>query len=112
MKLTTEQQVHLFHIFFVGSLFLYVGISKDRIPFFLYYILLILGLVVIIYHLYKVIAKKTNHIWVSLIHIILVGPLLLFIGYKKKETSRKFYELLLMLAFASIGYHGFYMFHS
>ena len=33
MKVTTEQQVHLFHILFVGSLFLYVGISKDRIPF-------------------------------------------------------------------------------
>lgn len=112
MKVTTEQQVHLFHILFVGSLFLYVGISKDRIPFFLYYILLILGLIVIIYHLYKVIAKKTKQIWVSLIHIILVGPLLLFIGYKKQETSRKFYELLLMLAFAAIGYHGFYMFYS
>jgi lipoprotein signal peptidase len=49
--------------------------------------------------------------WVSLIHILLVGPLLVFIGYNAEKTSRLYFELLMMLGFAAIGYHGFYLFN-
>jgi hypothetical protein len=47
--------------------------------------------------------------WVNLIHILLVGPLLLYIGYNGEKTPRLYFELLLMLGFAAIGYHGYYM---
>lgn len=103
--------VHLFHILIIGSLFLYVGIYKTTIPNIMFPILLGLGIVIILYHIYKA-YTKINHgknIWVNLIHIILVGPLLVYIGYHDMKTARLYFELLLMLGFAAIGYHGYYM---
>jgi hypothetical protein len=47
--------------------------------------------------------------WVNLIHILLVGPLLVYIGYNSEKTHRLYFELLLMLGFAAIGYHGYYL---
>jgi hypothetical protein len=103
--------VHFFHIIIVGGLFLYVGIKRINIPELLFPILLGLGIVIILYHMYKAynhIIKKQTY-WISLIHILLVGPLLIYIGYNKDNTARIYFELLLMLGFASIGYHGYYL---
>ena len=99
--------VHLFHIIIVGSLFLYVGIKREKIPQLMYPILLGLGIFIILYHSYKASISKTP--WINYIHIFLIGPLLVYIGYMNKETSRKYYEILLMFGFAAIGYHGYYM---
>jgi hypothetical protein len=114
MKLDTEQIVHLFHVLIVGTLFLYVGLRRDKIPSFLFPVLLALGAVIIVYHLFKIYlkARKGEGYWVNLIHVLLVGPLLVYIGMQNKKTGRKYYELLLMLGFASIGYHGLYMIRS
>jgi len=103
--------VHLFHILIVGGLFMYVGINRDKIPEILFSVLFYLGIVIILYHIYKVYKYITNGkaIWVNLIHIFIVGPLLILIGNNGKETSRKFFELLLLLGFASIGYHSYYL---
>ena len=104
--------VHLFHILIVGGLFLYVGINRDKIYGWLFPVLFYLGLVIIFYHLYKIYGYLTagKGIWVNLIHILIVGPLLVYIGYYGEKTSRKFFEILLMLGFASIGYHLYYLF--
>jgi hypothetical protein len=37
--------------------------------------------------------------------VALVAPLLFWIGYYKKETSRQAYEMLLLLGFSAAGYH-------
>ena len=107
-----ESLVHLFHILIVGSLFLYVGIERTNIPSFMFPLLLGLGVIVILYHMFKVYTymKQGRGYWVNLIHILLVGPLLVYIGYNGEKTARLYFELLLMLGFASIGYHGYYMF--
>jgi hypothetical protein len=104
--------VHLFHILFVGGLFLYVGIAKTTIPAFMYNFLLILGIILIIYHIYKAYKKLKDgkNPWVNYIHIFLVGPLMIYIGLNREKTQRLYFELLLMLGFASIGYHGYYLF--
>jgi hypothetical protein len=103
--------VHLFHVLIIGTLFLYVGITKDKIPSLMYPFLLALGVFIIIYHIYKVYnyIQEGKSYWVNLIHILLVGPLLVYIGYNRENTSRRYYEMLLMLGFASIGYHGYYI---
>jgi hypothetical protein len=36
---------------------------------------------------------------------MLVAPLLLYIGYHGKETTRQAFEALLLLAFAALGYN-------
>jgi hypothetical protein len=106
-----ELLVHLFHIIIVGGLFLYVGIYKTNIPKTMFPVLLGLGLVIILYHMFKVYTyiKQGKGYWVNLIHILLVGPLLLYIGFNGEKTARLYFELLLMLGFASIGYHGYYL---
>ena len=108
----THKLVHLFHIIIVGGLFLYVGIVRDKIPKTLFSVLLFLGFIIMFYHLYKVYGyiKADKGYWVNLIHIFIVGPLLVYIGYYGEKTSRKFFEMLLMLGFASIGYHLYYLF--
>ena len=107
-----ESLVHLFHILIVGGLFLYVGIERTNIPTFMFPLLLGLGVIIILYHMFKVYTymKQGKGYWVNLIHILLVGPLLVYIGYNGEKTARLYFELLLMLGFASIGYHGYYMF--
>lgn len=107
-----EKLVHLFHIFIVGGLFLYVGIKREKIFSGLFSGLFYLGIFIVLYHLYKAYGylKADKGIWVNLIHIIIVGPLLVYIGYTGEKTARKFFEILLMLGFASIGYHGYYLF--
>jgi hypothetical protein len=109
-----ESWVHLFHIIVVGGLFLYVGINRASIPKILYPILLGLGIVIILYHIYKVYnyIKLGKAYWVNLIHIFIVGPTLIWIGINKDKTERRYFEILLMLGFASIGYHGYYLLSS
>ena len=104
--------VHLFHIIFVGGLFLYIGIKQKNMPLFMYNVILALGIIILAYHGYKGFNKimSGKNAWVNLFHIIIVAPLLIYIGYNKKETPRYFYEFIFMLAFAAIGYHGYYMF--
>ena len=106
-----EVLVHLIHIIIVGGLFLYVGIYKTNIPKTMNPLLLGLGIVIMLYHIFKVYnyIKQGKGYWVNLIHILLVGPLLIYIGYNGEKTARLYYELLLMLGFASIGYHGYYL---
>ena len=105
--------VHLFHILIVGGLFLYVGIVQTNVPKILYPILLVLGVVIIVYHSVKAYKRLSDgkNPWVNYIHIFIVGPLLIYIGANKENTPRYCFELLLMLGFAAIGYHGYYLFN-
>ena len=109
--MNSESIVHLFHVLIIGSLFLYVGIERTNIPTFMFPLLLGLGVIVILYHIFKVYTymKLGKGYWVNLIHILLVGPVLVYIGYNGEKTARLYFELLLMLGFAAIGYHGYYM---
>lgn len=103
--------VHLFHIIIVGSLFLYVGINRVNISKNWFPILFWLGIIIIIYHIYKTYnyIKIGKNFWINLIHIFIVGPILIYIGYYAEKTDRLYFELLLMLGFASIGYHSYYL---
>ncbi len=103
--------VKVFHVFIVGVLFLYIGIKRTEIPKWTFPVLLGLGGFIVLYHAYKAVnhIRSKKSYWVNLIHIFLVGPLLIYIGYNREDTARMYFELLLMLSFAVIGYHGFYL---
>jgi len=105
-----EFLVHLFHVLIIGSLFLYIGIKNVDMPEYLYSFIFGLGLFIMGYHIYKSIYKKDA--WVNYIHIFVIGPLLVLIGHLNKSAPRKLFEIILMFAFASIGYHGYYMIQS
>jgi len=102
-----EFWVHLFHIILVSGLLLYIGSTQDTMPKWIYPLLIGLGIFIIVYHIYKSIYKKDA--WINYIHIFIVGPLLVYIGVYEKKTPRKYFEIILMLAFASLGYHSYYI---
>ena len=99
------------HIFGIVPLFLYIGFMRENTPDIVFNALGLIGLVVLFYHSYKAYLKlKDNEsAWVNWIHIFLVAPLLLIIGYLKKDAARRYFEMLLLLGFGALGYHTFYM---
>lgn len=101
---------HLFHALLVGPLFIYVGIVKDGTPDAVYNTLGAFAAVIFFYHSYRAFTKLKagQSAWVNWIHIFLIAPLLLILAYMKKSSDSRYYEMLLLLGFAAIGYHGFY----
>ena len=101
-------QIALFHVIIISPLFLYIGLSREAVPEPLFYTVGALGLVIAAYHAFKAYTKIVagQSPWVNLIHIFLVAPLLIILGIYGKSTSRKFFEMLLILGFASLGYHA------
>jgi hypothetical protein len=45
--------------------------------------------------------------WIYIQHILIILPLLFYIGYNCNNTPRKYFEVLLVVAFAALGYHSF-----
>jgi hypothetical protein len=98
----------LFHILAVVPFFMYVGLQRSATPPIVYTVLLSLGVILTLYHGYKAwirYAAASPYLYVNLIHALLIGPLLIYIGAKGRDTPRWAYEVLLMFAFAAGGYH-------
>ena len=99
-----------FHIFFVAPLFFVIAFFQDKMPDWAYTAILGLGIFLITYQSYKYVlrlSQKSGYAWVNLFHIIIVAPLLLYIGYNRRETPRSAYELSIMVGFAALGYHTY-----
>jgi hypothetical protein len=100
----------LIHLVFVVPLFLFVGVMRAATPSWLYQALFAIGAIIFLYHGWRLVVRlqsRSPTAWVNALHVAIVGPLLMYIGYHTKETPRSAYELLLMLAFAAGGYHLF-----
>jgi len=100
-------QLAIFHALIVSPLFIYVGLAREQVPDAVFYALGSLGVFIAVYHTYRAYEKIKDgkSPWVNYIHIFLVAPLLIVLGYNKKTTNRKYFEMLLLLGFASGGYH-------
>ena len=105
---TSHLILALFHILAVVPLFLYVGIQRAATADIVYTVLLVLGIIITGYHGYKAFIRfhsGSPYLWVNMIHFLYIGPLIAYIGYKQKDTPRSAYEVLLLVAFAALGYH-------
>ncbi len=110
MELDSHFWLAIIHLIVVVPLFLYIGFVRADTPRWLYLALFAIGTIVFVYHGFRLMIRLKNrsgYSWVNAIHVALVAPLLLYIGYHKKDTPRAAYELLLMLGFAAGGYHMF-----
>lgn len=98
----------LVHLIVIVPFLLYIGLVQDKVPDSVFKGVFVLGLIVLFYQSYKAYIKIVDgkSPWVNYIHILLIAPLLLIIGHYGKTTSRKYFEMLLMAAFAAGGYHG------
>jgi len=102
--MNTHTLLHLAHLLILGPFLLYIGFGYP-IPL---NAVAAVGIFVILYQSYKVykhyIGKES--MWVNLFHVLVVGPALLTYGLSGQRFAR---ELVLMLAFAAMGYHGYYL---
>lgn len=100
--------VTVMHLVVIVPLFLFVGFNRAATPDWVYNVLLGTGLLVGVYHGMKAVtrlAAKSPFAWVNLIHVLLIAPLLLWIGYHGKKTERPAYDMLLLAAFGALGFH-------
>ena len=100
MALDAYAILSLVHIFVLGPFLLAIGFGY--IPA---YVTLGFGAVVILYHLYKYFAVRAS--WINLFHAFVLGPALLAAGALPAQRWPR--ELVLMLGFAAIGYHAYYL---
>lgn len=106
----SHSTINLFHILIVSPLFLYVGLAQKSVPDIVFLLLGILAAGILLYHLYQAYSKLSEgkSAWVNWVHILLIVPLLALLARYKKDASRRYFEMLLLLGFASLGYHGLY----
>jgi hypothetical protein len=112
MELNEHVILNIFHLLFVAPLLIYVGVQRASLPEWAFNCLLGLGIVVLMYQLYKSYIKYSSgalSLWVNLIHVFIIAPLLIYIGAKGKNTPRSAFEMLLLLGFAAFGYHLYYL---
>jgi lipoprotein signal peptidase len=110
MELDNRFWLAIIHLVVVVPLFLYVGFMRAETPDWIYLLFAILGAIIALYHGMRMLLRlksRSSYWWINAIHLLLVAPLLLFIGYHRKNSPRMAYESLLMLAFAALGYHMF-----
>ena len=110
MELDAHFFLSIAHLLLIAPLLLFVGFQRSATPDWLFQSIFIIGFIVLGFHSFRFLTRfysNVSYAWVNLIHILLVAPLLLYIGYHKKDTQRLYYELLLLLSFGMVGYHLF-----
>jgi hypothetical protein len=108
--MNTHFILSLFHVLVVVPLLFLIAFFRSDIPEWAFQCLLGLGVFVGIYHGYKAAvryAANSQYLWVNLIHVLFVAPLLIYIGYNQKNTSRWAYEVCIMVGSAALGYHTY-----
>ncbi len=104
--------VAVLHILVIAPFLIYVGYKRDSTPEYAIYLLGALAVIALFMHAPKLLEKynKTGNIWwVPAIHTVYIVPFLIYIVYKKAQLHHKYFEFLLLFAFAALGYHLYYL---
>lgn len=99
-----REYIYLLHILFSAPLFIYLGHHNTWENKYLSNILIGLGLVIMLYHLYLLAVKYQNIEYISLVnlfHVLVIGPLLLFVGYKG-HIAYPINQIFLILGYGSL----------
>jgi len=92
----------LVHLLFIAPPLLYIGFMRSVTPLWAFQVLLILGGFIFLYHSWRWMHTGS---YINLIHMLVVAPVLIGIGYQARNTPRSLYEILLLAVFAMIGWH-------
>jgi hypothetical protein len=92
----------LTHVLLFAPCLFYIGLKRASTPLWAFQALFIVGAFILLYHLSRYIYTGS---YINLIHILIVAPLFIFIGYRGRDSTRSAYEMLLMVTFAMVGWH-------
>jgi hypothetical protein len=98
----------LSHVIVIVPFLLWIGFNRAATPEWMYSVLFGTGIILLIYHGYLGIVRLiagSPAAWRNLIHVLIVVPLFLWIGYYAKRTERPAYDMLLVAAFGALGFH-------
>jgi hypothetical protein len=105
--LTYREKINMVHIFLVAVLFLYIGIKGKNTPMALYYVLLVLGILLVIGHTYFLFKRPQYRKFLYIIHVCIVAPLLFALFYYKDESPEWLYITMKVFGIFVLLYHGF-----
>ena len=99
--------INLFHIFIAVPLLFLLYSKRDKLTSPVCFTIILISFGAMLYHIIRMIDKENKMKWVNLIHVALVFPLLLWIGWNCEKTPRKYFEMILLMAFGGLGYHAY-----
>ena len=107
--------VNALHVFVLAPLFVYVGLKAEKTPDIIFMVFLIVGIVVALYHSYRIFVTYQSvglvpYIYINLVHILLVAPLLVYVGMKKVKTEKIIYKALIVFAVTMALSNGYRLF--
>ena len=97
----------IFYICIIVPVLVYVGVQRANTSEYVFKGLLGLGIILFLYHLYGAYNKwraGSSNLWSDFLYIVISVPLI-WIGFYEKEASRQHYDMLLLLAFGTLGYN-------
>ena len=100
--------VVLSHVIIIVPFLLWIGFNRAATPEWMYSVLFGTGIIILLYHGFLGISRLiagSPAAWRNLIHVLIVAPLFLWIGYYAKRTERPAYDMLLVAAFGALGFH-------
>ena len=100
--------INLFHVLVIAPLLFYIYAKRQDLSDTSCTIMLGVCTILFAYFMVKFFSSNKRG-WIYMIHLVLVLPLLFMLSMYCKSAKRMYFELLLMLTFAAVGYHGFYL---
>lgn len=100
-----RELIYLTHVLFSAPLFIYVGHDRGEGPLWLYHLVTTTGVIVLLYHGYLLADKYMNFkivSWVNLIHVLLVAPILIYVGLMKDRVKYPFWQVCLVLGYGAL----------
>ncbi len=109
--MTSPFALHASHALLIGPALIFIALRPDALSDTMYNVLFAVGLFILAYHSYRAYKKLSvdASAWINWIHIFLVAPLLLLVGYLKKDAAARYFDMLLLLGVAATGYHAVYL---
>lgn len=92
--------INLTHIIFSTPLFIWIGYMKNKTHKYIFYLALVVGIIVLLYHLYKCYLNfiEGNSMYiVNLFHILVVAPLLIYAGIVREKIAYPIPSLMFIL---------------
>jgi hypothetical protein len=95
--------ISIVHLLFFAPPLLYIGLTRAATPLWAFQALLFTGCFIFLYHMYRLLGTGS---YINLIHVAIIAPILIALGWKARNSPRSLYEVLLMIVFAMIGWHS------
>ncbi len=102
----------ILHVFLIVPFLLYCVSKGNNMSVYLKYALQIFGVFIILFHGYRILTNSLTFSVIRMInwiHLVIIGPLLIYIGYTAPNTSTKYYDYTAILAYTALVYHGYYL---